>query len=199
MYKEGFMLKVIALDIGGVCINLHYEEALKTLGIMSFEDIPVEFTAVTNMLERGIITPVEWSNVILYLSENRFSEQELRTAWSMIIGQAIEGMPELARELVDAGCKLVLFSDTSEIHMQEVYRNLSFANLVTGSICSYDVGFKKPDDAMYEAFENKYGKPIFYTDDKSNNIEAGQKKGWNSHLFSSSENMRKALIRANIL
>lgn len=193
------MLKVIALDIGGVCINLHHKEALKTLGIMSLEDVPVEFTTATNMLERGVITAVEWSNVIRYLTENRFSEQELRAAWSMIIGQAIKGMQELARELTDAGYKLAFFSDTSEIHMQEVYRNLSFANLVTGSIYSYEVGAKKPDNTMYEAFENKYGKPVFYTDDHPANVEAGQKKGWNSHLFSSSENMRKALVSTGIL
>lgn len=193
------MLKVIALDIGGVCINLHHKKALKTLGIMSLEDVPVEFTAATNMMEKGVITAVEWSNIVRYLTEDRFSEQELRDAWSMIIGQAIEGMPELARELVEAGYKLAFFSDTSEIHVQEVYRNLSFANLVTGSIFSYEVGAKKPDDAMFEAFENKYGKPVFYTDDHPKNVEAGKKKGWNSHLFSTPENMRKALVKANIL
>jgi FMN phosphatase YigB (HAD superfamily) len=193
------MSKIIALDIGGVCINLHHKEAFKTLGIMSIEDIPVEFTAVTNMLEKGFITSVEWANVIRHLTKNRFSEQELRTAWSMIIGQTIRGMSELAHELVEAGYKLAFFSDTSEIHMQEVYRNLSFANLVTGSIYSYEIGAKKPNKAMYKAFEDKYGKPAFYIDDHPKNVKAGQEKGWNSHLFSSSENMRKALIEANIL
>ena len=193
------MLKVIALDIGGVCIRLHCKKALNTLGITNIKDIPVEFTNATNMLEKGIITSVEWANVIRYLTENRFSEHELRTAWSMIIGQTIEGMQELAQELVDAGCKLVLFSDTSEIHMQEVYRNLSFANMITGCIFSYEVGVKKPDEAMYKAFENEYGKPVFYADNCPANIEGGQREGWNSHLFTSPENMRKALVNAKIL
>jgi len=193
------MLKVIALDIGGVCINLHHEEALNTLGITNIADMPVEFHAATDMLETGIITSVEWSNVIRYLTENKFSEHELRTAWTMIIGKTIEGMPELALELVDAGYKLVFFSDTSEIHMNEVYRNLSFSNLVTGNIFSYEVGSKKPDEAMYRAFENKYGKPAFFVDDCSANIEGGQRYGWDSHLFSSPDNMREALVKANIL
>jgi len=193
------MLKVIALDIGGVCIKLHQEEAFKSLGIMSPEDVPVEFTAATNMLDKGIITTLEWARVIRYINENKFSEQELRDAWSMIIGDAIEGMPELVQELVEAGYKLAFFSDTSEIHMQEVYRNLSFANLVTGSVCSYEVGATKPDDAMYEAFEDKYGKPAFYVDDKPDNIKSGQQKGWNSHLFTSPKNMREALVSAEIL
>lgn len=193
------MLKVVALDIGGVCISLHHEEALSTLGITDIRDMPAEFTCATNMLEKGIITTAEWMNFVRYLSENKFSENELRNAWAMIIGQTIEGMPELAQELVNAGCKLVFFSDTSEMHVQEVYRNLSFANLVTGSVFSYEVGSKKPDAEMYEAFENEYGKPAFYADDHPANVEAGKKKGWNSHLFTSTENLRKALIDAEIL
>lgn len=193
------MFKIIALDIGRVCLDLHFEEALKSLGIMNSADMPVEFSAATNMLEKGSITSTEWANVIRYLTENKFSEQKLRTAWSMIIGQTIEGMPELAQELVDAGCKLVLFSDTSEIHMQEVYRNLSFVNLVTGCIFSYEVGAKKPDKEMYKALEDEYGKPVFYVDDNPINIVGGQRRGWNSHLFSSPENMREALVNLGVL
>ncbi len=193
------MLKVVALDIGGVCINLHRERALKTLGITDIKDMPAEFTCAVNLLEKGIITTDEWMNFIRYISEDKFSEHELRNAWAMVIGQTIDGMPELAQELVDSGYKLAFFSDTSEMHAQEIYRNLSFANLVTGSIFSYEVGSKKPDAAMYEAFENEYGKPVFYVDDHQDNIEAGRKQGWNSHLFTSTANMRKALVNAQIL
>ena len=189
------MLKVVALDIGGVCLNVHSEEIEKI-----FESsIPDEFTAVSHMLEKGIITKLEWLNIFQYLTKNRFSNHELQTAWAKVIGESIEGMPELAQELSDAGYKLVFFSDTSESHIQEVYRNLSFANLVTGAILSHEVGAKKPDKTMYEAFENKYGKPIFYTDDQDANVKAGQNIGWESHLFTSPENMRKALVNADIL
>ncbi len=193
------MLKTIALDIGRVCVNLHPEKALQALGYASLADIPMEFLAATEMLEKGTMAVADWLNVFQDITANKFSDQELRNAWAMIIGEAIEGMPKLARELVDAGCKLVFFSDTSEIHMQEVYRNLSFANLVTGCIFSYEAGARKPDDAMYKAFETEYGKPVFYADDRSVNIEAGQRMGWNSHLFTSAGSMRSALIKAKIL
>jgi FMN phosphatase YigB (HAD superfamily) len=193
------MLKIIALDICGVCINLNYEKALNTLGIKGLADMPIEFTAATNLLKKGVITNVEWSNVICYLTENKFSENELRTAWSMIIGDTIKGMPELAKELVDAGYELVFFSDMPELHMHDIYRNLSFANLVTGKVCSYQIGSMKPDRTMYEAFERKYGKPAFFADDNPENIEAGQCEGWESHLFTSPENMRTALVDTRIL
>jgi putative hydrolase of the HAD superfamily len=193
------MYKIIALDIGGVCISLHFERALKSLGYSCFDQIPIEFLAATNMLEKGKIETSDWLNIFQEATNNSFPDKELRKAWGMIIGEAIEGMPELAKELVDAGYKLVFFSDTSEIHMQEVYRNLSFANLVTGAVFSYEVGAKKPDDAMYKAFEDKYGKPVFYADDRDINIEGGNRNGWDSHLFTSADVLRKALMDNGLL
>ncbi|MFA6716358.1 MAG: HAD family hydrolase [Victivallales bacterium] len=193
------MPDVIALDIGGVCLKLHPEKTFAALGLTETTPLPVEFTALTDMLERGMITGNEWLIVFRHLTGNKFSGKELRSAWGMIIGEAIEGMPELARELVEAGYKLVFFSDTSEIHMQEVYRKLPFANLVTGCILSYEVGHKKPDRKMYAAFEKEYGKPVFYVDDHSANVESGERCGWNSHHFTTAENMRKTLEEMNIL
>ena len=130
------MFKCIALDIGGVCIRLDIEKALQALGYADATDIPMEFIAATDMLEKGMMTEADWLTVFQEITGKNFSGRELRDAWAMIIGETIPGMPELARELTAAGYKLVFFSDTSEIHMQEVYRNLSFANLVTGCISS---------------------------------------------------------------
>ena len=158
------MIKSIALDIGGVCISLHFEKTLEFLGCPSLEAIPVEFVAATDMLEMGKITVPDWLNVFHEITDNQFTDNELRDAWSMIIGNDIDGMAELAQELVDCGYRLVFFSDTSEIHMQEVYRNLSFANLVTGAVFSYEAGFKKPASEMYAEFEkntaNRYSMPM---------------------------------------
>lgn len=193
------MIKSIALDIGGVCINLHFEKTLEFLGCPSLEAVPMEFAAATDMLEKGKITVPDWLNVFHEITDNQFTDTQLRDAWSMIIGSDIEGMADLARELVDNGYRLVFFSDTSEIHMQEVYRKLSFANLVTGAVFSYEAGFKKPDQGMYEEFEKKYGKPVFYTDDRSGNIEGGLRNGWQSHLFTSAANMRLELVKNGIL
>lgn len=193
------MIKSIALDIGGVCINLRLAETLNFLGCPSLEAVPVEFAAATDMLEKGKVTVSDWLNVFHEITDNQFTDSELRDAWSMMIGNDIDGMAELAQELVDNGYRLVFFSDTSEIHMQEVYRKLSFANLASGCIFSYEVGFKKPSPEMYLEFEKKYGKPVFYTDDRPDNIDGGLRCGWQSHLFTSAANMRSELVKNGIL
>lgn len=193
------MVKSIALDIGGVCLGLHPEKASGFLGWAGLRTIPEEFLAATDTLERGKITVADWLNVFHDITGNKFTGNELREAWAMIIGSDIAGMPELARELVDNGYRLVFFSDTSEIHMQEVYRKLAFANLVTGGIFSYETGFKKPAAEMYREFEAKYGKPAFYIDDRAENIDGGRGAGWNSHLFISAAETRSALVKNGLL
>jgi FMN phosphatase YigB (HAD superfamily) len=193
------MIRSIALDIGGVCIKLHFDKTLELLGCTGLEAVPLEFVAATDMLEMGKMTVPDWLNVFHEITDNQFTNRELRDAWSMIIGNDIDGMSELAQELVDSGYRLVFFSDTSEIHMQEVYRKLSFANLVTGCIFSYETGFKKPAPEMYAEFERQYGKPVFYADDRPGNIDGGIRSGWQSHLFISAANMRSELVKNGIL
>lgn len=192
-------MKSIALDIGGVCLSLHPEKTLAFLGQTGLQTIPEKFLAATDMLEKGKMTVPDWLNVFHEITGNKFTGNELREAWAMIIGNDTEGMPELARELVNNGFRLVFFSDTSEIHMQEVYRKLSFANLIAGAIFSYETGFKKPAAEMYQEFEGKYGKPVFYIDDRHENIVGGCNAGWNSCLFTSVPELRSALAKNGLL
>ena len=97
----------------------------------------------------------------------------------------IPGMVEVLRELALHAYRLVFFSDTSECHIMKLYHDADFAHLVSGAVFSYEVGARKPAAAMYEAFEERYGKPCFYLDDKPENVEAGRRHGWESHLFTS--------------
>ena len=46
---------------------------------------------------------------------------------------------------------------------------------------------------MYEAFEDQYGKPDLYIDDRPDNIAGGKQFGWNSQQFTSVEELRSVL------
>ena len=120
------------------------------------------------------------------------SDEVIRYGWNMIIGQDILGIAKWIREMIADGYRFVYFSDTSQLHLLEVCRNFSAAHLIYGGIFSFDVKAKKPEAAMYEAFEAQYGKPDLYLDDRADNIAGGKKFGWNSQLFTSVENLRKS-------
>lgn len=187
------MNKIIALDIGGVCLNLRFELCREYLGGAGAEEVPTQFLTASDQYERGLISEQEWLEVFRSVTEGRFSDDELRHAWNLIIGDAIEGMPELVNEIVNAGFRAVFFSDTSELHLMHIYRNLPFVHLVSGGVFSFKTGAKKPEDKIYELFEAAYGRPYIYTDDKEENVAAGTRHGWNSHKFVSAAAFRKEL------
>ena len=183
--------KYLALDIGNVCLGIHPERCLAVLGYSAETEVPIEFHAASDKLEKGVISTEEWLGVFKKVTGGRFTEAELANAWNRILGDEILGMYDFLDEITKLGCHVIFFSDTSDIHINYVYRYLSLAVFVRGGIFSYKTGFKKPESGMYEAFENTYGKPCFYTDDKAENIEAGLKRGWRSHRFVSAELLRK--------
>ena len=142
---------------------------------------------------RGSASPLTvWglSNGVEYTCDVRASNAGGTSPTSSAV--RVTPQPDPANSLA-SGYRLVFFSDTSSIHMLEVCRKLSFANLVTGGVFSFKVKARKPGAAMYEAFETRYGKPCFYVDDRPDNIQAGISRGWNSHQFVSAAAMRHAL------
>lgn len=184
-HKTNTENKVIALDIGGVCIQLQHELAASNWGIRSLAELPPPFLEACAQLECGTISDGEWLSVCRETmpERNGAGDGEIYAAFNSVVGTDIPGMATLARRLVDDGWRLVYFSNTSRMHALEVARKLSFAPLVTGAVYSYDAGCMKPDPRIYEIFEENYGVPAFYFDDRAENIEAGLKRNWNSRLF----------------
>jgi len=170
---------------------------MEFLGYSDMTQIPQDFLDAVDQMERGELSEQGWLAVFQKVTENRFSDDELRYAWNLLIGDDMEGMPELVKEITDLGYRFVFFSDTSELHILHMYRKLSFAHLVSGKIYSYDVGAKKPEAKMYEVFEKTFGKPCFYLDDRPSNIEAARKRGWQSHLFADAKNFREDFFKVS--
>jgi len=182
--KKSGSLKTIALDIGNVCLKIYPERCFETLGL-HLSEIPQKLTTTITKMENGTITEQEWLQTFHHLTEYKFSDNELRKAYTDILGEEIECISNFIRNAVAKNIRIIFFSDTSPIHINHIYRNLSFANLISGAIFSFEVGKHKPDSQMYTTYEQNYGKPILYIDDKLENINAGQKAGWNSILFNS--------------
>lgn len=186
-------MKTVALDIGGVCLELHYNRCREYFGIKS-QELPQPLLKATDQFERGLIAETDWLQQFRIASKGELSDDEICLGWNIIIGNDMVGIAELIREMTALDYCFIYFSDTSPLHLFEVYRKFSVAHLITGGIFSFEVNAKKPEAAMYEAFEAEYGKPDLYLDDRVENIAGGEKFGWNSHLFTGVENLRKTLL-----
>ena len=189
----GDITKIVALDIGGVCINLHFDRCLDYFGHSIAEPIPEAVMKIFDQYERGLINETEWLESFRVHVRADLSDEDIRHGWNLIIGEDINGIAKWIREMIAVGYRFVYFSDTSQLHLLEVCRNFSAAHLIYGGIFSFDVNAKKPEVAMYEAFEVQYGRPDLYIDDRPDNIAGGKQFGWNSQQFTSVEELRSVL------
>lgn len=187
------MEKLIALDIGGVVISLSPEKCLKNLGYTTETEIPSSIYENMILLETGKISENECMDAVHKATDGRYSTDKIISAFNSILGDPIEGMLDIMRKLTESGFRLVFFSNTSKIHMTHIYKHYEICTLVSGAVLSYEVGAMKPEKKIYNAFEEQFGKPFLYLDDKEENISAGQQKGWNSILFKNTSSLKDFL------
>ncbi len=183
--------QTIALDIGNVCIRLTPERCAEALQYPRSVGIPEKLLGSIDKMERSQISEKEWMKDFHHITKNKFTDNELREAYNQVLGEEIDGIKEFLQDKAANGYRIIFFSDTSEIHLNSVFRNLSFANIITGGVYSFDMGAKKPEPEMYETFEKLYGKPDLYLDDNPENIETGKKRGWNSYVFNNINDLLK--------
>jgi FMN phosphatase YigB (HAD superfamily) len=188
----------LALDIGGVCLDIAPSRCLAALGHPPDAAIPAMFHEACARFETGACREDEWLDVFHAVTDRRFTDDQLRAAFCTILGDPLPGMPELLADIAACGIRLVFFSDTSELHLREAFRRYAFASMVTGAIVSYEVGAHKPAAAMYDAFERAHGRPACYVDDRPGNIAAALARGWPAHRFTDAGEFRAALLREGI-
>lgn len=182
---QGDKMRYLALDIGNVCVKIRPERFFRKLGISGPEALPREVLFMaTETWERGGISEAEFLRRFRELTALRLSETELREAYCSIIGEPVDGMAEQVVRWIDSGVQPVFFSDTSSVHLAEVRRKFPAARLIPEGIYSFEVGAKKPEPAMFAAFEARFGIPVAYYDDRSELIAAAP-ANWNAQQFAS--------------
>ena len=187
---------VVALDIGGVCISLNHEKIAHVLGVRSFSEVEPGFLKACTLLEQDKISHDAWMDEFCRITGNRFTRGALMELWNTMIGPALPGMTEAVRDLADRGIRFVYLSNTSREHMDIFFSTNAFSHLVTGGIFSYSERIMKPEAAIYQAFEKRYGVPMAYFDDRQENIDGALHLHWNAILFRSPEQFHQETLSA---
>ncbi|MCI7642989.1 MAG: hypothetical protein MST10_01325 [Lentisphaeria bacterium] len=183
--------KIVALDIGGVCVHLQPEKAL---AYFNLSNLPARSLQLFDQLERGQLAENDFITQAAALLPETVSAEKFMTGWAMIIGEAMEGMNELVEEFSHKrGVEFVFLSDISTFHLRVIRERFYSEQFISNGIYSFEVGAKKPESPMYEAFEKNYGKPILYTDDRQVCIDGGKKFNWNTYQFQSAAGLREKL------
>lgn len=184
-----------AIDIGNVCISIDKTAPLRGMGLPPDDNILQDIHQCVQRFEFGI---TDEETFFTELSRLAFCKGEpvekLKKLYDSILLDPVPGMKELLEELPSLGVMPVFFSDISTFHLEGSRIRMPLMRKYEG-IYSFDYGVYKPSPVLFKAFEDLYGKPVIYADDRSELIDGALGYGWNAHRFTSSENLRREIIK----
>ena len=102
------------------------------------------------------------------------------------------------KDLKERGYNIYYLSNWSRWGVEILRENnkLDFLSLFDGGLFSYEVGVKKPDRKIYDAFLKKFKinpKEAIFVDNKKKNIDAAEKFGIKGVLFSNEKDLQKCI------
>jgi glucose-1-phosphatase len=193
---------IVVFDLGKVLVDFDYSIAARKIAARSTKQLPdldhfLGSSPVLARYEGGLLTRQQFFAEIQEITGftgnvNEFSEDLAN------IFLPIQPMIALHEELRRRGFQTYIFSNTNDIAIEHVRQNFPFFKHFDGYIFSYEVGAMKPQPEIYEALEKMSGKrgaEIIYIDDRPENIETGNARGWRAILHETPEKTRAALIQ----
>ena len=195
----------IFFDIGGVLLNIHPERTIQCLNNctgISKEIIKTAFShEIHNKYEKGEINNQEFFESIKRVlpKTDSLCQSDFWEAWGMLLGEETSVSPVLRS--CSKHIPVWLLSNTNPYHIELGAKRFSFLPLVTGSVFSYDVGYRKPDEDIFRIALNLAGKTpgeVFFIDDNLKNVNQARKMGLNSHHFTSVKSLKQKMIELGL-
>ncbi|MFG6687581.1 HAD family hydrolase [Mariniflexile sp. HNIBRBA6329] len=186
------MIKAIIFDFGNVFINLDIEGAIKhTFNQFKIDSLSEEMTAFNSFYEQGLISTEEF---IEFYVENfpNISSEELIDIWNFMLKDFPKHRLEFLKDLkTSAKYKLILLSNTNELHIDFIKRNIpfydEFKNYFDAFYLSHEINLRKPNRDIFNFVlnENKLNaNECLFIDDNEDNCNTSKSLGietWHIH------------------
>lgn len=175
-------------DIGRVLLDFDFESALGRLmppGCADGSGRIARLLARKDEFETGAIPSDEYVAWALETLGSDASPSVFRETWRRIFTPN-EPMWRVVDALADAGCRLILFSNTNGIHCPWIFDEFPRFARFHAAVLSYEVGSVKPDPAFYRHAVEVHGlvpQETIYIDDLPQNIATGLEFGFHCHLY----------------
>jgi putative hydrolase of the HAD superfamily len=194
------MLNTVIFDLGNVlfffdhvkmihqvaaCCGIHPEELKKIF----FQH------QVHQAYEKGQIDSGDIHRILQTHGTKPFTLQEWMEAASDIFTPNLSLWPILD-ELKKAKIRLVLLSNTSEVHYNYLYSHYPILPLFDAKILSYEVKVSKPQPEIFQKVLQAIECPIdrcFYTDDIHEFVAGARKAGIDSEVYTGVTELRRHL------
>ena len=187
---------VIVFDLGNVLIPFDYNRLKNNLNKIEeglgerFYKKYKENYFVHRQFETWELSNEQFLKIMLEWCENKINEETFSIYYSDLFTENKDVsalLPELKKHY-----KLVLLSNTNDIHKKYGWEKYNFLKHFDKLILSHEVGAVKPDEKIYKSVEEFTGLPseehIFIDDIREYGLGA-EKLGWDSIHFSGYENL----------
>ncbi len=172
----------LVFDVGLVLIGADYEPFLGYMRGHGADAADMEAFCATVDLdahERGEVGPEDFLDRLQRAAPRRPDRDELLAQWNGMY-HAVTPMIELVRD-VSRRHSVHLLSNMGELHWRHLEAAFGIPSLGHGAIASWCVGALKPDPAIYEVTERRFGLDparTVFIDDRPVNISAARGRGW---------------------
>lgn len=187
------MINTLIFDFGDVFINLDKPAIERSLNKLGISTITNKMLEIAMNYEKGLIS----TDIFITSFTKKFpmiSNKEFTIAWNSIILDFPEHRLTFIEHLASLKkYKLILLSNTNELHIEQVIENMSldrylrFKNCFDQFYLSHEIKLRKPDHSIYEFVlikNNLIAKNCFFIDDTKENTDAASILGiraWNNN------------------
>lgn len=184
------MIKALIFDFGNVFLNLDIEKSMKdTLKRFQLDAFSEEMYAINYLYEQGLLSTDEFLEFYLGLFPE-LKKEEIIQLWNSVLKDFPSYRLKFIQNLaLEKKYKLILLSNTNELHIDWVINNIPFYDTFKNSFdafyLSHEIGLRKPDAAIFEYALNQNhlkAKDCLFIDDTQEHILSASKLGiqtWN--------------------
>ncbi|TPN82095.1 HAD family hydrolase [Aquimarina algicola] len=185
------MIKTIIFDFGDVFINLDKPATLKKFSELGKLPSTEKITALNELYEVGKISTKDFIGKIQHFFPNA-TAQQIIDAWNAILIDFPEFRLEFLQHLSSSRkYKLILLSNTNELHINWIKENVSFyeefKSCFDAFYLSHEIQLRKPEVEVFNFILRKHqlsAHETLFIDDTKENTNAAASLGihtWNNN------------------
>ena len=180
------MIKNLVFDFGNVFLNIDIDGAmLNALNVFKIQEFPEDMIAVNGLYEQGLISTNEFIDFYTGHFEH-LSKEDMIENWNFMLKDFPLHRLEFLKDLKKSSQhKLILLSNTNELHIDWVKNHISFfedfKNCFDAFYLSHEIKLRKPNADVFEFVLNQNDiapENTLFIDDNQDNANAAKKIGY---------------------
>lgn len=196
---------IMVFDLGNVLLPFDYRVIIEKLDKVEkglgerFASYYRDNYDIHRRFERGELSADEFTRIILEVLDHKVGKEDFYRIYSRMFTvnkELVNTLPVLKKNY-----RLVLLSNTNEIHERYGWNDNEFLQLFDKLILSHRVGAVKPEEKIYRAVEAYTQAPPeehFYIDDIAEYVAGGKKMGWDAVQFVGNKELFGEFEKRNI-